>query len=398
MTRLVLASFYSKTGGVNEYFVYYLDQLRQYCDRLIVTVNGVVSEDGKERLLKKCDDLLIRENSGFDIGGHAYAAAWLGRDNFISYDEVILTNDTLYGLFIEPSVLIDRFEKEDRDFASPTAFDNGLWKREDSYLLFLKKTCLAVVFDFLIAYGMENRNTYLDAIIFGEQSLSEALWGAGFKSYTFCETKNNVSVMLSPYEMISKYGLPLLKRKCMLMAGNRETSTTDDKARLNWIIKDSRRTDLWAALHYIQEKFDYPLALILDDAKAEFGSEITNEEVASFDAVPEEPYDSAVSDYSLPDIGKILEGKSRYFIYGNGIFGARLYYKLVEHQRRFAGFVVSDGQQENEAVIEGEELYFWSDIREFADHPDVLIIVAMEKNTSDKVRTSVEGSSVLYLW
>ena len=73
-----------------------LGGLREHAAHLLVVVNGELSEAGRAVLEPVVDEILVRENRGFDIWGHKDALDHLG-SRLDDFDELILTNDTWFG-------------------------------------------------------------------------------------------------------------------------------------------------------------------------------------------------------------------------------------------------------------------------------------------------------------
>jgi lipopolysaccharide biosynthesis protein len=94
--RLVVYVVYDRRGGVDEYVSFALSGLREHAAEILVVVNGALTEDGRARLEPVSDEILVRENVGFDIWAHKAALDHVG-ERLAEFDEVVLTNDTWFG-------------------------------------------------------------------------------------------------------------------------------------------------------------------------------------------------------------------------------------------------------------------------------------------------------------
>lgn len=94
--RLVVYVVWDRRGEVEDYIPHALAGLRPHADRILVVVNGSLSQSGRAKLEPVSDEILVRDNRGYDIWGHKYALDHLG-DAVLQFDEVILTNDTWFG-------------------------------------------------------------------------------------------------------------------------------------------------------------------------------------------------------------------------------------------------------------------------------------------------------------
>ena len=89
--------FYDRDGIVDDYILYMLKDLRQNLSYLLVVCNGEPGEEGLKRLQSESDEVLIRANHGFDVGGYREGLFYLGFKELQKYDEIVLFNYTFFG-------------------------------------------------------------------------------------------------------------------------------------------------------------------------------------------------------------------------------------------------------------------------------------------------------------
>ncbi|KJL37256.1 rhamnan synthesis F family protein [Microbacterium azadirachtae] len=94
--RLVVYVVWDRRGGVEDFVPFALAGLREHAARVLVVVNGSLSEEGRAKLEPVSDEILVRSNAGFDIWAHKDALDHVG-DAIGEFDEVLLTNDTWFG-------------------------------------------------------------------------------------------------------------------------------------------------------------------------------------------------------------------------------------------------------------------------------------------------------------
>ncbi|MEH3088056.1 MAG: hypothetical protein PGN24_00160 [Microbacterium arborescens] len=94
--RLFVYVVYDRRGEVDDYVLHALRGMREHAARVLVVVNGVLTDGGRERLASVSDEVLVRENVGFDIWAHKAALEHVGA-GIEDFDEVVLTNDTWFG-------------------------------------------------------------------------------------------------------------------------------------------------------------------------------------------------------------------------------------------------------------------------------------------------------------
>lgn len=94
--RLIIYAVYDRRGEVEDYVPYALAGLRDHASHLLVVVNGSLSDIGRAKLEPFADEILVRQNVGFDIWAHKDALDHVGSE-IAEFDEVVLTNDTWFG-------------------------------------------------------------------------------------------------------------------------------------------------------------------------------------------------------------------------------------------------------------------------------------------------------------
>lgn len=114
--RLGIYTFYDADGIVDEYVVYYLKALRRWVERLVVVVNGSLQPEGTEKLMKLGCEILIRENSGFDAWGVKAGIEYLGFDVLHECDELLVSNNTLFGPVCDLTDMFQKMSQKKVDF------------------------------------------------------------------------------------------------------------------------------------------------------------------------------------------------------------------------------------------------------------------------------------------
>lgn len=109
-SRLLIYFFWDADGAVDDYVVHALNALKAHCSSVLVVVNGSLNEDGLAKLTGASDQLLIRENVGLDALAYRAAFERIGYDYLAQFDEVVVTNFTLFGPMFP---LVEAFDKLD---------------------------------------------------------------------------------------------------------------------------------------------------------------------------------------------------------------------------------------------------------------------------------------------
>lgn len=114
--------FYDKDGIVDEYNYYFLEDLRKNLSRLLIICNGDVRPEGLKRFQEIADEVVVRENKGFDITSYKLGIERYGYEELNQFDEVMVLNSTTYGPFYPFSEMFAAMDQRDVDFWGITKF------------------------------------------------------------------------------------------------------------------------------------------------------------------------------------------------------------------------------------------------------------------------------------
>lgn len=113
-SRVISYAIWDRRGGVEDYVLHSLGALRPHAERLIAVVNGDLDMVGRDALSDIVDDIIVRDNVGFDIAAHRDVLAHLG-DSLREYDEVLLCNDTWFASPERFAAVFERMDSESLD-------------------------------------------------------------------------------------------------------------------------------------------------------------------------------------------------------------------------------------------------------------------------------------------
>lgn len=121
--RLVIYFFYDGDGIVDEYNMVMLRDMMKSCKDLFVVSNGELSKEGRKKFAELTDQILERENKGFDVGAYKEALLTIGWEKLSQYDEVILMNYTIMGPVFPFKEMFDAMDaREELDFWGITKY------------------------------------------------------------------------------------------------------------------------------------------------------------------------------------------------------------------------------------------------------------------------------------
>lgn len=98
MKRIVFIVYYDFEGVVDDYFVFLLRSMRKVAEKIVAVSNCGIKENEQLKLECMVDELIERENIGFDAGAYKDIFTDYYKDEkWENWDEIILMNDTFYG-------------------------------------------------------------------------------------------------------------------------------------------------------------------------------------------------------------------------------------------------------------------------------------------------------------
>lgn len=223
MKRLMIYFFYDKEGMVDDYVPYFLNSFKPFCNEICTVVNGNLTDAARNKLAACSSVVLERENTGLDVEAYKYGLNYYGFENIKNnFDEVILTNFTIYGSFYPLGELFDNIEKNNCDWWAPfkwyIKYDD--FRHMPSFFNVYKKNIILSgefkkYWDSLPAI-----KTYADSVHYHEQRQTKYWQEAGFSEGTWIDDykyKNewdNHWPLTMADKVIIEDRYPFIKRRC----------------------------------------------------------------------------------------------------------------------------------------------------------------------------------------
>ena len=375
MKRLGIFCFYDKEGIVDSYIEYLFSELMTVLDRLIIVVNGEVNEDGKHIFFRYTNDVIIRENKGFDAGAYADVIINVLGDGIRDWDELVLCNDTFFGPFVPMKAIFEKMERERVDFWGLNVFERKMLSYIDSFFLVFRARILQS--GELTQYFRTNIDPLADDIskVYGtfEYGLFLYLTEQQYSYGTYCNTEL-CHIYKSPDICLDRYGLPILKRKIFSGAYNVQTAIN--------------------AVRYVRQSTDYDITHILQCTQRLYGLCLDQE---------------ALLEYIPPCLKKAVHlpscrffwdeldakvGGRDFYLYGAGIFGRIFYYIYLQKNKGLKGFVISDSERIEEPFVCGLPVFHYGEIDK-----DSLVILGVGKDLTKLIKAGLDKKTeYIELW
>lgn len=93
--RLAIFAHFDKSNIIKPYVIYYLEQLKTVCHKIIFVSTSELDSKECFKLRKLCDKVITRENVGHDF--YSYKVGIQSIENIATIDQLILCNDSCFG-------------------------------------------------------------------------------------------------------------------------------------------------------------------------------------------------------------------------------------------------------------------------------------------------------------
>ena len=121
-SRCAIFVFYDKYGIVDRYITFFLEGLKKCVDRVIVVCNGELNDAGMQAFKTITDEVIVRPNVGYDVTAYKCGLEHISFEKFNDYDEILLTNSTMFGPIYPFEEMFEKMDEKDLDFWGMTVF------------------------------------------------------------------------------------------------------------------------------------------------------------------------------------------------------------------------------------------------------------------------------------
>ncbi|WP_284277585.1 rhamnan synthesis F family protein [Mesorhizobium huakuii] len=198
MRRGAVFFFYDEAGVVDGYIFFLLGKLRPFVETIIFVSNGDLSKASEISVRSAVDDIVIRENIGFDVGAYSDGLKFIGYDKLGDYDEILLLNHTFYGPLFPFSEMFSEMESRDCDFwgisdhkemvPSPFTGQGSLAGHLNSHFIAVRRTMLVSHAFRNYWESMPAIGNYTDSVLIHESRFTKFFEDLAFKSSSYVES------------------------------------------------------------------------------------------------------------------------------------------------------------------------------------------------------------------
>lgn len=232
--RLLIYFFYDKDGIIDRYIPYILADMKKNVSKILFVSNGQIASDSINKLSGLADEIIERDNEGYDVWAYKEALEHIGWEKLSKdYDEVVLMNYTIMGPIYPFKEMFDKMDKLDLDFWGMNLYhkvdfdpfnkiDCGfIPEHYQSHFHVYRKSLLES--PELKEYwdNMPEINSYEDSIAFHETKFTRHFRKLGFKNKPYVDTTdlkelNPNLILFAPTELIRDKRCPVFKRRSFM--------------------------------------------------------------------------------------------------------------------------------------------------------------------------------------
>ncbi|WP_022711834.1 rhamnan synthesis F family protein [Pseudochrobactrum sp. AO18b] len=225
--RIAVAFFYDEHGIVDDYMVHLLKSMKPFVERTVFVSNGQLTSDSMSAVKAVADEVLIRENIGFDVWAYRDGLEHIGFENLSQYDELILYNHTFYGPIFPFSEMFEKMEAMPLDFwgismhgrleLNPFTLNGELPAHINSHFIAIRKKMFLSSHFSKYWKEMEKIESYEDSILKHETRFTKYFNELGYKSDAYIKPEDYGSfypVFIDVAETIANRS-PILKRRAL---------------------------------------------------------------------------------------------------------------------------------------------------------------------------------------
>jgi rhamnosyltransferase len=185
MNRVAIFAHFDRQNEVKPYVQFYLERLREVCSRVVFVSTARLPPSGIERLRPYADQILLRENVGWDFGMWKHA---LEHTDLSGSEELVLTNSSLFGPVYPLGPIFEQMSAKPCDFWGMTDNFEIRWHLQSYFLVFKRNVTHSDSFRLFWNSVLPYRNK--SAIVSSyELGLTSFLVDSGFQPGAFLPTE-----------------------------------------------------------------------------------------------------------------------------------------------------------------------------------------------------------------
>jgi rhamnosyltransferase len=116
LNRILFFVHYNKYSNLSGHVLYLLEHIKHIFTQIIFISNSPLADDLRTKLTGLCDEIICRDNRGFDFGAWKDAVLSKGWEKLSQYGSLTLMNDSCFGPLFDLDSIYKKFELQEVDF------------------------------------------------------------------------------------------------------------------------------------------------------------------------------------------------------------------------------------------------------------------------------------------
>ncbi len=225
MQRVAIFAHYDKDNLIEDYVIYYLQELKKVADKIIFVSDSNISESELQKINNIIDNSIIGKHGEYDFGSYKRGYSLAKKLSFLDdCYELIICNDSCYGPLFQFDNLFETMSVKNLDFWGLTMNPIGkistgndikeieLPHLQSYFIVFKPQVFTSNIFDNFIT-SVKKESTKDLIIIKYEEELTTLLSKNNFKYDVYCEHSKKIqNAHVRAYEnLITEDKCPLVK-------------------------------------------------------------------------------------------------------------------------------------------------------------------------------------------
>lgn len=217
MKRITLFAGYNHSDDIEEYVVYYLKELAKYSDVYYFADNDM-PVTALKRILPIVTKAWAHKHGKYDFGSWQEIIRRIGWNTLQEYDNLIFTNDSIYGPLTNMGQVFAQMDSRHADFWGITENYGGGYPHIQSYFLAFSKNIFSSPLFTEFIEKIEAKKDKIEICVAYEIGLSKLLTEAGFSRSCYitdrepCNIPHYFDITAFQNSLIDM-GSPFIKRK-----------------------------------------------------------------------------------------------------------------------------------------------------------------------------------------
>lgn len=228
--RLGVFFFFDAQGVADRYVEVMLTDMVKNLTELVIVVNGKLTAASRTKFERFTNNIIVRENQGFDAWAYRTALKSYGWEKLAEFDEVVLFNATIMGPVYPFAEMFTEMADRDIDFWGITWFHKfpfdpfgttpeGYLPRHLQSHFHVYRRSLVTSRAFQDYWdNLPMLNSYFDSVGKHEAPFTQRFERLGFKSDVYCNTEDIADftyqpILFAPRLMIEEKRCPIFKRR-----------------------------------------------------------------------------------------------------------------------------------------------------------------------------------------